>query len=53
VGSSGKAFSLTGWKTGWSYGPANLMKNLFVAHQVGQYQIFLAFLTSKNNILFY
>jgi kynurenine--oxoglutarate transaminase/cysteine-S-conjugate beta-lyase/glutamine--phenylpyruvate transaminase len=34
VGSSGKAFSLTGWKIGWSYGPANLMKNLYVAHQV-------------------
>jgi len=33
IGSAGKTFSLTGWKLGWAYGPAELMKNLFVAHQ--------------------
>ncbi|CAH1643697.1 unnamed protein product [Spodoptera littoralis] len=33
VGSAGKAFSVTGWKTGWAYGPAALMKNLQVVHQ--------------------
>lgn len=27
-GSAGKTFSVTGWKTGWAYGPANLMTNL-------------------------
>lgn len=25
--------SLTGWKLGWAYGPANLMRNLQIAHQ--------------------
>lgn len=33
VGSAGKTFSVTGWKTGWAYGPANLMRNLQVVHQ--------------------
>ncbi|XP_047535334.1 kynurenine aminotransferase [Vanessa atalanta] len=33
IGSAGKTFSVTGWKTGWAYGPANLMKNLQVVHQ--------------------
>jgi kynurenine--oxoglutarate transaminase/cysteine-S-conjugate beta-lyase/glutamine--phenylpyruvate transaminase len=33
IGSAGKTFSLTGWKTGWTYGPAHLMKNLQVAQQ--------------------
>lgn len=32
VGSAGKTFSVTGWKTGWAYGPEILMKNLFVMH---------------------
>lgn len=33
VGSAGKTFSVTGWKTGWAYGPASLMYNLRVVHQ--------------------
>ncbi|KAM3966584.1 kynurenine aminotransferase [Aphomia sociella] len=33
VGSAGKTFSVTGWKIGWAYGPAKLMKNLHVVHQ--------------------
>lgn len=33
IGSAGKTFSVTGWKTGWAYGPANLMVNLQMVHQ--------------------
>lgn len=33
IGSAGKTFSVTGWKTGWAYGPAALMRNLQVVHQ--------------------
>ncbi|CAG9863975.1 unnamed protein product [Phyllotreta striolata] len=33
VGSAGKTFSVTGWKVGWAYCPANLMKNLQMVHQ--------------------
>lgn len=33
IGSAGKTFSVTGWKTGWAYGPANLMINLQMVHQ--------------------
>lgn len=33
VGSAGKTFSVTGWKIGWAYGPADLMRNLQVVHQ--------------------
>lgn len=33
IGSAGKTFSVTGWKTGWAYGPANLMYNLQMVHQ--------------------
>lgn len=33
IGSAGKTFSVTGWKTGWAYGPANLMKNAMTVHQ--------------------
>lgn len=33
VGSAGKTFSVTGWKIGWAYGPAPLMRNLQVVHQ--------------------
>ncbi|XP_065172683.1 kynurenine aminotransferase-like [Atheta coriaria] len=27
VGSAGKTFNITGWRTGWAYGPAGLMNN--------------------------
>lgn len=33
IGSAGKTFSVTGWKTGWAYCPANLMYNLQMVHQ--------------------
>lgn len=33
IGSAGKTFSVTGWKTGWAYGPAGLMTNLQMVHQ--------------------
>lgn len=33
IGSAGKTFSVTGWKIGWAYGPANLLYNLQVVHQ--------------------
>ncbi|CAI6356092.1 unnamed protein product [Macrosiphum euphorbiae] len=37
IGSAGKTFSMTGWKLGWAYGPANLIKNLMVVHQTTIY----------------
>lgn len=37
IGSAGKTFSVTGWKTGWAYGPANLMKGPQVIHQHSVY----------------
>ncbi|XP_012270423.1 kynurenine--oxoglutarate transaminase 3 isoform X2 [Orussus abietinus] len=37
IGSAGKTFSVTGWKTGWAYGPANLLYNLKVVHQNAVY----------------
>lgn len=37
LGSAGKSFSMTGWKLGWAYGPANLIKNLNVVHQTAIY----------------
>lgn len=33
IGSAGKTFSVTGWKTGWAYGPERLLHNLKVVHQ--------------------
>jgi len=33
VGSAGKTFSCTGWKLGWSIGPANLLTCLQTVHQ--------------------
>lgn len=33
IGSAGKTFSVTGWKIGWAYGPANLLYNLQIVHQ--------------------
>ncbi|KAL0850507.1 hypothetical protein ABMA28_012298 [Loxostege sticticalis] len=37
IGSAGKTFSVTGWKIGWAYGPAALMRNLQVVHQNSVY----------------
>lgn len=33
IGSVGKSFSVTGWKTGWAYAPANIIKRLQMVHQ--------------------
>ncbi|KAH8273666.1 hypothetical protein KR018_007566, partial [Drosophila ironensis] len=33
MGSAGKTFSVTGWKIGWAYGPASLIRNLQMVHQ--------------------
>lgn len=37
IGSAGKTFSVTGWKLGWAYGPANLLFNLQMIHQNSVY----------------
>lgn len=37
IGSAGKTFSVTGWKIGWAYGPANLLVNLQMVHQNSVY----------------
>ncbi|XP_018576405.1 kynurenine--oxoglutarate transaminase 3 [Anoplophora glabripennis] len=37
IGSAGKTFSVTGWKLGWAYGPANLLVNLQIIHQNSVY----------------
>jgi N-succinyldiaminopimelate aminotransferase len=33
IGSAGKTFGMTGWKIGWAYGPAELIKGVGQAHQ--------------------
>ncbi|GBN24969.1 Kynurenine--oxoglutarate transaminase 3 [Araneus ventricosus] len=33
IGSAGKTFSTTGWKLGWAYGPAHLLRSLQLLHQ--------------------
>ncbi|XP_071983204.1 kynurenine--oxoglutarate transaminase 3 isoform X1 [Engystomops pustulosus] len=37
IGSAGKTYSVTGWKLGWSIGPAHLIKHLQTAHQNSLY----------------
>lgn len=37
LGSAGKTFSVTGWKIGWAYGPAELIRNLQMVHQNSVY----------------
>lgn len=37
IGSAGKTFSVTGWKLGWAYGPANLLVNMQMIHQNSVY----------------
>ncbi|KAL3247119.1 hypothetical protein MRX96_057232 [Rhipicephalus microplus] len=39
IGSAGKAFSVTGWRVGWAYGPKNLLKGLKLVHQHSIYTI--------------
>lgn len=33
IGSAGKTFSVTGWKLGWAYGPADLLKYLQIVQR--------------------
>jgi N-succinyldiaminopimelate aminotransferase len=33
IGSAGKSFGMTGWKIGWVYGPAELVRGVGQAHQ--------------------
>ncbi|XP_054155802.1 kynurenine aminotransferase-like [Oppia nitens] len=33
IGSAGKTFSVTGWKIGWTYGPRDLIRPLYLIHQ--------------------
>ncbi|GAB4508812.1 MAG: methionine aminotransferase [Anaerolineae bacterium] len=33
IGSAGKTFGMTGWKIGWAYGPAGLIRGMWQAHQ--------------------
>ena len=37
ISSCGKTFSCTGWKVGWAYGPAHLIKPIMLANQWIQY----------------
>ncbi|KAJ8921801.1 hypothetical protein NQ315_008430 [Exocentrus adspersus] len=37
IGSAGKTFCATGWKVGWVYGSANLMKSLQIVHLYSVY----------------
>ncbi|XP_056678750.1 kynurenine--oxoglutarate transaminase 1 isoform X2 [Monodelphis domestica] len=37
IGSAGKAFSVTGWKVGWTLGPDHLLKHLRTVHQNSLY----------------
>ncbi|XP_077505769.1 kynurenine aminotransferase-like isoform X2 [Amblyomma americanum] len=37
IGSAGKAFSITGWRVGWAYGPQHLLKALQSVHHNGVY----------------
>ncbi|KAK9747168.1 Aminotransferase class I and II [Popillia japonica] len=37
IGSAGKTFGITGWKTGWAYGPEILIRNLRAVHQSSIY----------------
>jgi len=37
IGSAGKSFSVTGWKLGWSIGPAHLIHALQTVHQNSTY----------------
>lgn len=32
IGSASKTFSVTGWRVGWVYGPADKLRNLKVVH---------------------
>lgn len=34
ISSAGKSLAITGWKTGWAYGPKNLISKLQIIHQL-------------------
>lgn len=39
VGSAGKTFSVTGWKIGWAFGPAQLIRYVQLVHQTAVYTV--------------
>lgn len=39
IGSAGKTFSVTGWKIGWAFGPAKLIKYVQLVHQTVLYTV--------------
>lgn len=39
IGSAGKTFSVTGWKIGWAYGPAYLIRYMQLVHQTAVYTV--------------
>ena len=39
ISSAGKTFSATGWKVGWAYGAADLIKPIMMANQWIQYSV--------------
>jgi aspartate/methionine/tyrosine aminotransferase len=39
VSSSGKTFSITGWKVGWAIGPKKLIQPITLANQWVQYSV--------------
>ncbi|KOB75608.1 Kynurenine aminotransferase, partial [Operophtera brumata] len=45
-------FSVTGWKTGWAYGPASLMKNLQVEAVARSFEVELARINSPDCYLY-
>lgn len=39
IGSAGSAFSVSGWRIGWTYGPSKLLDNLRMVHQNSVYTV--------------
>lgn len=39
IGSAGTAFSVSGWRIGWTYGPSKLLDNLRMVHQNSVYTV--------------
>lgn len=39
IGSAGKTFSVTGWKIGWAFGPAELIRYVQLVHQTTLYTV--------------
>jgi aspartate/methionine/tyrosine aminotransferase len=39
LGSAGKTYSVTGWKVGWTVGPPQLIRPMFLSHQYSCYSV--------------